>query len=315
MTPAEAKFLLDPYLNWTKREGIPVHEGVTVDLLAAKTGPWPRLGDGCKGAFVHLDGRGDWLTMFLLDLPPGSRSAPQRHLYDEVFYVLSGTGSMSIETPNGVRTFEFAPGDVLTPPLNAPYRLSNNSGREPTRLGCANDLRILLNIFHDEAFFFDNPFVFPERGENPAVTEKTSIEARIVGIPAGTHRAPGDDDAGFHMLGIDGTGFSLLWQRGNCDFQRIDWRPGLCFALPEAMIHQHFNAGTQPARYFAVGFGTRRHPIVQARRRSGTEGHKGVEPAHTERDTRIRALWLEELRKTSIGSEMTHGLPVRSRLA
>ena len=32
MTPAEAKFLLDPYLDWTKREGIPIHEDFAVDL-------------------------------------------------------------------------------------------------------------------------------------------------------------------------------------------------------------------------------------------------------------------------------------------
>ena len=39
----------------------PIHEDFGVDLLTAETGPWPRLGDGCNGAFVHLKGRGDWL--------------------------------------------------------------------------------------------------------------------------------------------------------------------------------------------------------------------------------------------------------------
>ena len=49
MTTAEAKFLLDPYLDWAKREGLPVHEDAVVDLAAAETGPWPRLGERCQG--------------------------------------------------------------------------------------------------------------------------------------------------------------------------------------------------------------------------------------------------------------------------
>ena len=101
MTAAEAKFLLDPYLDWTTREGIPVHEDFGVDLLVAETKPWPRLGDGCKGAFVHLKGRGDWITVFLVEVPPGGKSAPQQHLFDEMFYVVSGNGSLLVEMPGG----------------------------------------------------------------------------------------------------------------------------------------------------------------------------------------------------------------------
>ena len=59
MTSAAAKFLLDPYLDWTKRESIPIYEDVSLDLLTAETGPWPRFGDRCAGAFVHHPGRGD----------------------------------------------------------------------------------------------------------------------------------------------------------------------------------------------------------------------------------------------------------------
>ena len=39
MTDAEPKFLLDPYLDWTKREGLPVHADFSVDLLSAETAP------------------------------------------------------------------------------------------------------------------------------------------------------------------------------------------------------------------------------------------------------------------------------------
>ena len=110
MTAAEAKFLLDPYLDWARREGIPIYEDFSLDLLTAETRPWPRFGDRCGGAFVHHPGRGDWMTVFLLDLPTGGASAPQRHLYDEIFYVLSGAGTLTVEMTDGSRqTLDFGP--------------------------------------------------------------------------------------------------------------------------------------------------------------------------------------------------------------
>jgi oxalate decarboxylase/phosphoglucose isomerase-like protein (cupin superfamily) len=315
MTPAEAKFLLDPYLDWTKREGIPVHEGVAVDLMTAETGPWPRLGDGCRGAFVHLDGRGDWMTVFLLDVPPGSASAPQRHLYDEVFYVLAGTGRMVVEMPDGgEHAIDFGPRSLFAPPLNARHRIVNGSRRDTVRLASANDLRILMNIFHDEAFFFDNPFAFPERQGHPGLLSENSMGAQASEIPAGTYEKAHRNGEGLHIVCIQGAGYTLLWHEGSRDFQRVDWRPGLCFALPESMIHQHFNTGAQPAQYLAVGFGTRRYPIVFTRHPS-TERTDGAQIEYADQDPHIHALWLEELRKTGVRSEMTHGLPLHSRLA
>jgi hypothetical protein len=75
MNAASQRLLIDPYLDWTASEALPIHEDFGVDLLTADTAPWPRLGDRCKGAFVHLKGRGDWMTVFLLELPPGGQSA------------------------------------------------------------------------------------------------------------------------------------------------------------------------------------------------------------------------------------------------
>jgi len=81
-----------------------------------------------------------------------------------MFYVLSGQGSAVVEMPGGGKhAFEWGPRSLFAPPLNARYQLFNASGREPVRLACANDLRILMNIFHSENFFFDNPQAFPER--------------------------------------------------------------------------------------------------------------------------------------------------------
>jgi len=162
------RYMLDTYRDWAAGEGPPIHEDFAVHLPTLETAPWPRLGDGCKGAFVNLKGRGDWMTIHLADIPPGGKTAPQRHVYDEVFFVLSGHGSTVVEAADGTRhTFEWGPRSLFAPPLNARYQIFNGSGREAARLSSTNDLGMLMNFFRSENFIFDNPVTFPER-EGPA---------------------------------------------------------------------------------------------------------------------------------------------------
>jgi oxalate decarboxylase/phosphoglucose isomerase-like protein (cupin superfamily) len=156
------KLLLDPYRSWTEAEGVPVVEDFGIDLLSVPTAPWPRF--GVDGAIAELKGRGDFVTIFVLDLPPGGQTSPQRHLFEEVVYVLSGHGSTVIEAEDGDKHgFEWGPKSLFALPLNARYRHFNGSGREPARLAAVNNLPILINLFHNKRFIFDNPFEFPER--------------------------------------------------------------------------------------------------------------------------------------------------------
>ena len=64
------KLLLDPYADWAEREGVPIIEDFGIDLIAVETGPWPRF--GVEGAIAHLKGRGDFVSVFVLDLAPGA---------------------------------------------------------------------------------------------------------------------------------------------------------------------------------------------------------------------------------------------------
>ena len=72
----DLKFLLDPYGDWCAAQGIPVYGGYGIDTLTCESAAWPRLGDGCKGAIVDLKGRGDYMGIFVLDLPPAAASSP-----------------------------------------------------------------------------------------------------------------------------------------------------------------------------------------------------------------------------------------------
>jgi uncharacterized RmlC-like cupin family protein len=156
------KLLLDPYGVWAAKEGIPVVEDFGVDLLKVETAPWPRF--GVEGAIVNLKGRGDFVSIFVLDLAPGAKTAPQKHLYEEVVYVLSGHGSTSIELADGRKhSFEWGPKSLFALPLNARYQHFNSSGRERARLASTNNLAMMLNLFHNEHFVFDNNYQFPER--------------------------------------------------------------------------------------------------------------------------------------------------------
>lgn len=158
------RFLVDSYLEWAEREGLPTTAGLGVDLRQLESAPWPRLGGGARAALIHLDGRGDFVNCFLLELPPRARTDPQRHLFEEVCYVLSGNGGTSIEGPGGRRhDFEWGRGSLFALPLNARYRHFNASGQEPARLAAVTNLPFVLNAFHDERFCWDNPFPFPGR--------------------------------------------------------------------------------------------------------------------------------------------------------
>lgn len=157
-----ARIGIDPYLDWLQGEGIPTVEGLGVDLFAVPTRPWARLGVG--GAAVHLKGRGDFISMFVLDMAPGASTSPQRHLYEEVVYVLSGRGSTTIEAADGRRhAFEWGPKSLFALPLNTPYRHFNGSGLEQALLVTTTSLPAVLNMFHNQAFVFDNAYRFDER--------------------------------------------------------------------------------------------------------------------------------------------------------
>jgi mannose-6-phosphate isomerase-like protein (cupin superfamily) len=164
---ADFRYLIDSYLEWAAGQQIPVVEGLAIDLDSVATAPWPRLGGGCRGAFLHLRGRGDFLALQLIEIPPGAQMDWTHHLYDEVFYVLSGRGSTSIEMGESeTHRFEWGARALFSPPLNARFRLANR-GSEPARLICGNNLPFLMNVFRNERFLFDHPYAFPERVGRP----------------------------------------------------------------------------------------------------------------------------------------------------
>src|SRR5580704_7695928 len=182
-TVEKPRYGIDPYLDWLAAEGIPVADDYGVYLFDVPTAPWPRY--GVNGAAVHLKGRGDFANMFLLDIAPGGSTAPQRHLYEEVIYVLEGSGSTQLEFGNGQkRSFEWGARSLFAIPLNAKHRHFNASGRDRTLLVSTTDLPLVMNTFHNAAFIFETDFDFADRaGKN----EYYSGEGDLITVRPGNH--------------------------------------------------------------------------------------------------------------------------------
>jgi gentisate 1,2-dioxygenase len=157
----EPRFLVDPYLDWAHAEGVPIHRGFGFDLLTVDTAPWPR--QGAAGALVMLEGRGDFVDCQVVELAPGAQAEPQRHLYEEVVYVLTGRGSTTIAAGGRRDSFEWGAGSLFALPPNVRYQHFNTSGRDPARLAAVTSLPLVLKAFHDQDFVFGNDFQFTER--------------------------------------------------------------------------------------------------------------------------------------------------------
>ena len=304
------RIMIDPYLEWLKKEGIPTVEDFGIDLFAVETRPWARM--DAKGAAVHLKGRGDFINMFVVEIPPAGATAPQQHLYEEVVYILEGSGSTVIELADGRKhAFEWNTKSMFAIPLNAKYRHFNGSGSQRALMVATTSLPLVMNVFHNEKFIFHNDAQFEERvghakyfdGEgdfvpmpkgNPLwetnfVPDLSALELKpwnergaggtnmifvladgnmhghVSEMPVGTYKKAHRHSADYHVMFINGEGYSLFWYEGEADFHRVNWQHGTVFAPPDQIFHQHFNTGAVPARYFATAFGSLRYPFTESK--------------------------------------------------
>lgn len=353
------QFLLDPYADWARGEGIPIHEDFGHDLLALETGPWERY--DAHGCFAHTQGRGDFMTNYVLEVRPTRETRPVRHLYEAFFYVLAGHGSTTVWLPDGrVRTFEWGPKALFAIPLNCRYQLHNGSGVESARLSCTSNAPLLINLFHDVDFVFASDAGFADRvgdiarfagegvhsvynqdsakvqnvWETNFVHDLTSFKlysfegrgkgslnvnfvladgtmhSHVSQMAVGRYKKAHRHAAGTHVHAVDGEGFSLLWYEGDSEFKRLPWRHGFMYSPPFWMFHQHFNTGSQPARYVACSLGSRKYPFLALRRRSAegsgavsvSQGGRQIE--HEDQDPRVHRMFLEALAESGVASQM-----------
>jgi mannose-6-phosphate isomerase-like protein (cupin superfamily) len=145
-----------------EREDLPVAEGYAIeDIAAVPRAPWARLGG--LGAYVSLEGMFGTTGIYVGEIPPGQSLKPERHLYQEIVYILSGQGATEIwQQGQPAQSFEWHEGSLFSPPLNTWHRLHNASSRPVLFMGMT-DAPLVFDLFRDPEFVMDCPVSFKDR--------------------------------------------------------------------------------------------------------------------------------------------------------
>ncbi len=159
---------VNPYAEWMKAEGLPIHNGFAVrDLRALEVKPWKRL--GVRGAYIDLKGGEGVNDGYVCEIPVNGKTTPQRYLFEEVLYVLSGEGESAIWNAGSKtkQTIRWKQGAVIAPPLNA-WRQHFNRGTTAARFLGITNAPVVIDLFHNLDFVFNNDYVFRDRYDGEA---------------------------------------------------------------------------------------------------------------------------------------------------
>lgn len=145
-----------PYEEFIEYEGVPVYRAVDGirDVRELSLGHWDRL--DCDGAYVQLRGLGGLQGTAVIRIPPRGHVAPERHMYEEVFYVLEGEGATEIRTHDHESTyFGWRAGDLFIAPLNTWHELTNASSA-PAIIIAVNSAPPVMHMYRSRSFVFEN---------------------------------------------------------------------------------------------------------------------------------------------------------------
>ena len=154
-----------PYEQWLAgvKHEIPFFEGILIkDIHSIPLKPWPQMGHNVQGLYLRFadyqvtDGR-------ILEIPRGSATASQRHLFERDFYIRGGSGYSLIQQEGSPpRRLEWQKGSLFSIPLNVRYEHFNDSD-SAVRLLAVTSFPLVINVFNNERFAFENPYQFNDR--------------------------------------------------------------------------------------------------------------------------------------------------------
>ncbi|MCH8199958.1 MAG: cupin domain-containing protein, partial [Chloroflexi bacterium] len=128
---------LTPFEQWLKEEEVHIITDQLIrDVYSVETEPWERTGcsaaildltqEPAEGALINTQG----VTRYIYDIPPGGKFNAERHMYEEIFFVLKGRGATTVwvDDDGPKHTFEWKEGSVFSIPLNAWHEIYNGQG-------------------------------------------------------------------------------------------------------------------------------------------------------------------------------------------
>ena len=163
-------------------------------------------------------------------------------------------------------------------------------------------------------------FTWKERGAGGAsvmfeMADNTQA-AHVSQFPVGTYKKAHRHGPGAHVIIISGVGYSLLWPMdggANDRIERVDWHVGSMVVPPTNWFHQHFNGGTEPARYLALRWGSQKYGFSLG---SASEGEAdvsvklgGAQIEYEDEEHEVHDMFAETLAKVGGESKMAEFIP------
>ncbi len=183
-----------PYTRWVRSEGLDILGAHYVpNLNTVELKPWARRGG--RGVYLNHEASRTTNDCYVCEIPAGGKLAPQRQLFEEMVYVLSGRGSTQIWNDAGQRSsFEWKAGALFAIPLNTWHQHFNGSGQEPARYVAVTNAPVVINLYEDPDFVFNTkhdfkgrfsgePDYFANKGEQKGFLLATNFVADAVNLP------------------------------------------------------------------------------------------------------------------------------------
>ena len=183
-----------PYTTWVANEGLDIISAHYIpNLNTVELKPWARRGG--SGVYINHEASRTSNDCYVCEIPAGGELAPQRQLFEEMIYVLSGTGSCSVWNDAGHKvTFEWGKGSLFAIPTNAWYQFFNGSGQNTARFVAVTNGPPIINMYDDVDFIFNTSYdfknkfngeddYFANRGEQKGLLLDTNFVADAINLP------------------------------------------------------------------------------------------------------------------------------------
>jgi len=152
----------DPYQNFIQQEGIPNYTDVYIkNVWTLPVAPWART--GVLGAYINLANAKMPTNAYVMEIPPGQSTKPEKHMYEEIMQVGYGSGYTLIWNEGRPKQrVDWKRGSVISPPLNVWHQHFNDSD-EAARFLAVTDMRPILMLHRNLDFVFNSSFTFTNR--------------------------------------------------------------------------------------------------------------------------------------------------------
>jgi len=123
----------------------------------------------------------------------------------------------------------------------------------------------------------------------------------------GTYKKAHRHAPGAYIVILEGEGYTLLWHEGQPKM-KFDWQRGSLIVPGRMQFHQHFNTGTEPAKYLALRWGSQKYPTGL----HFSEGENwwfstrlgGNQIEYEDEDLDVRQMYAKELAKKGIALKL-----------